>query len=57
MSKTYNNYIKARERMENSLKEKIEKLNKGALMRIKNEREAKKVAKELKQIQAEKQEK
>lgn len=56
-SKTFNNYMRARERVEASLKEKIEKLNKSAVVRVKKERQGEKLIKELAQQKQVKREK
>lgn len=56
-SKSFQNYIRARERVESTAKEFVEKLNNNALSKVKNQKLAEKAAKEDAAYQAAKREK
>jgi hypothetical protein len=47
MSKTFENYIRARERAENIAKEKVEHLNNLALSKIKNQKKAERAIRDM----------
>ena len=47
MSKTFENYIRARERAENIAKEKVEHLNNMAVQKIKNSKKAERAQKDM----------
>lgn len=46
MSKTFENYIRARERAENIAKEKVEHLNDMAVLKVKNQKKAERAMKD-----------
>ena len=56
-SKSFENFIKARERITKLAKEHAEKLNKGALDRVKHQKLAEKAAKEMDEYKKERLEK